>query len=116
MADDVSTEAQEGGVRRADLRRARARVVGVLVNVVRWAGNLGAALLVIHVVFTVAGANPDNGITQFVASCAETLALGFQDLFMPDDPTLAVAVNYGVASLFWLIATSMAVRILHALA
>ncbi|MGW3472985.1 hypothetical protein ACWDKQ_31980 [Saccharopolyspora sp. NPDC000995] len=111
----MSTQAQEGGVRRADLRRARARVAGVLVNVVRWVGTLGAALLVIHVVFTVAGANPDNGITRFVAFWAETLALGFQDLFMPDDPKLAVAVNYGVAALFWLIATSMAVRILRAL-
>ncbi|MFI0468530.1 hypothetical protein ACH347_30980 [Saccharopolyspora sp. 5N102] len=116
MAEDVSADAHENGVRRADLRRARARVVGVLSNVVRWVGNAGAALLAIHVVFAIGGANPDNGIAKFVASWAELLALGFEDLFMPDDPKLAVAINYGIAALFWLIATAMAVRILRAIA
>ncbi|MEU5853248.1 hypothetical protein [Saccharopolyspora shandongensis] len=116
MADDVSTDAHENGVRRADLRRARVRVVGVASKVVRWVGNAGAALLAIHAVFAIGGANPDNGITKFVATWAKPLALGFEDLFMPDDPRLAVAINYGIAALFWLIATAMAVRILRAIA
>jgi hypothetical protein len=116
VAEDVSTGAHESGMRRADLRRARARVVGVLITAVRWVGTLFAALLAVHVVLTVGGANPENGITRFVASWADPLALGFQNLFMPDDPKLAVLVNYGLAALFWLIVTSMATKILRAIA
>ncbi len=103
-------------MRRADLRRVRARVVGVLITAVRWGGTACAALLAIHVVLTVGGANPDNGITRFMAKWADPLALGFQDLFTPDDPKLAVLLNYGIAALFWLIATSMAAKILRAIA
>ncbi|MCI2423668.1 hypothetical protein MOQ72_40310 [Saccharopolyspora sp. K220] len=115
MAEDVSMGAHEGGVRRADLRRAWVRAVGVLITAVRLVGNACAALLAIHVVLTVGSANPENGITRFVASWADPLALGFQDLFMPDDPKAAVLVNYGIAALFWLLATSLAIKILRAL-
>lgn len=87
----------------------------MLIQVVRWAGLVCAALLAIHVILTIGNANPDNGITQFVASVADPLALGFQGLFTPEDPQLAVLLNYGIAALFWLIITSIARRILVAL-
>ncbi|MFB9568472.1 hypothetical protein [Saccharopolyspora hordei] len=115
MAEDVGSGMHRGGVRRADVRRAWHRTLGVLITVVRWFGTVCAGLLAVHVVLTVGGANPDNGITQFVASWAERLALGFQDLFTPADPQVAVVVNYGVASLFWLLITSIATKILAAL-
>ncbi len=110
-------ELPSGGRRRRrtfDGARARARVVEVLTAVVRGGGTLVAALLAVHVVLTVGGANPDNGITRFVAAWAEPLALDFNDLFAPADPQLAVLLNYGIASLFWLLVTSMAVRIIRA--
>ncbi|MGP4018380.1 hypothetical protein [Saccharopolyspora sp. 5N708] len=115
MAEDVSTGAHEGGLRRVDLRRARARAVGALITAVRLVGSACAALLAIHVVLTLGNANPDNGITRFVAYWADPLALGFQDLFVPADPKLAVLLNYGIAALFWLVAMSMATKILRAL-
>ncbi|MER7011053.1 hypothetical protein ABT324_06450 [Saccharopolyspora sp. NPDC000359] len=115
MVEDVSSGAHEGGVRRADLRRAWHRGLGVLISIVRWFGTAAAALLAVHVVLTIGGANPDNGITQFVAAWAEWLALGFQGLFMPADPELAVLINYGAAALFWLFITSLATRILSSL-
>ncbi|WP_425474155.1 hypothetical protein [Saccharopolyspora dendranthemae] len=115
VTEDVRAGAHEGGVRRADLRRGWSRFVDVLIQVVRWAGLVCAALLAIHVILTIGNANPDNGITQFVASVADPLALGFQDLFTPEDPQLAVLLNYGIAALFWLIITSIARRILVAL-
>jgi hypothetical protein len=96
-----------------DIAKARARVVGLVATVVRWAGTLAAALLAVHVVFTMGGANPDNPITRFVADWAKSLALGFNNLFTPADPALAVLVNYGIAALFWLIITSIAVRIIR---
>lgn len=115
VTEDVRADAHEGGLRRADLRRGWGRFVDVLIHVVRWAGLVCAALLAIHVILTIGNANPDNGITQFVASTADPLALGFQDLFTPADPQLAVLLNYGIAAVFWLVVTSLATRILTAL-
>lgn len=116
-ATGAHDEASSGGRRRRrsfDAAKARARIVGWIATVVRWIGTLAAALLTAHVVLTVGNANPDNGITQFVAEWAEPLALGFSDLFQPADPTVLVLVNYGIAALFWLVATSLAVRIIRA--
>lgn len=105
------------GTRRSSVGRTalRARVSDVLVTLVRWCGSLAAVLLTIHVVLTVFGANPDNGITRFFREWARPLALGFENLFTPADPQLAVLVNYGIAALFWLFVTSLAIRILRAL-
>lgn len=105
------------GTRRVavNLTATRARVADVLVTVVRWLGNSAAVLLTIHVVLTVFDANPDNGITRFVRDWARPLALGFDNLFTPADPQLAVLINYAIAALFWLFATSLAIRILRAL-
>lgn len=91
----------------------RAKIVGAVTGVVRWVGTIIAVILVAHVVLTVGGANPANGITRFVAGWADPLALGFRDLFMPDDPKARVLVNYGIAALFWLIVTSIVVRVLR---
>ncbi|RRO15102.1 hypothetical protein EIL87_17655 [Saccharopolyspora rhizosphaerae] len=114
MTEDVRAGAHEGGLRRADLRRGWGRFVDVLIQLVRWFGLVCAALLAIHVILTIGSANPDNGITQFVTSVADPLALGFQDLFTPEDPQLAVLLNYGIAAIFWLFITSIATKILAA--
>lgn len=107
-----------GGRRRLrksyDWAKTRARFVGVLSSVVRWAGTLAALVLTVHVVLTVGGANPDNGITRFVADWSQPLALGFANLFTPENPQLAVLVNFGIAAVFWLIITSIVVRIIRA--
>lgn len=107
-----------GGKRRKsfDGAQARAQVVSVFCSVIRWVGTIAAVLLTAHVVLTVGGANPDNGITQFVAGWAELLALGFENLFpKPEAPKLEVLLNYGLAAVFWLIITSVIVRIVRAL-
>lgn len=95
-----------------DLARIRVRVLTALGTLVRWAGTCASAVLAVHVVLTVGNANPDNGITRFFARWAQPLALGFQDLFRPADPQLDVLVNYGLAALFWLLVTSIAMRII----
>ncbi|NHD19232.1 MULTISPECIES: hypothetical protein [Actinopolyspora] len=113
------TESSPGGHRRRgsfDFAAARARFFGVLATVVRWGCTLAAALSAAHVVFTLGGANPDNALTRFVSHWAETVALGFQDLFLkPAEPELEVLLNYGSAALFWLLVSGMSARILHAL-
>lgn len=94
----------------------RGRVFGALATVASWVGLVIAAILVVHVLLTVGGANPDNGITRFVKTWADVFALGFRDLFTPGDGKLRVLVNYGIAALFWLVARAIAVRLLRRLA
>lgn len=91
----------------------RAKVVDAVAVVVGWTGLAIALVLVAHVVLTVGKANPDNGITSTIRDVAQPLALGFHDLFAPQDPTLAVIVNYGVAALFWLFVRSLVLRLVR---
>jgi hypothetical protein len=91
----------------------RASIVGVAASVVRWAGLAVVLILVIRVLLTVGGANPANGITSFFRTWSDPLAWGFKDLFTPSDAKLRVLVNYGIAALFWLIVSSVLVRIIR---
>jgi hypothetical protein len=93
----------------------RGRVVGIVAAVLRWVGTIIAVILVAHVLLTVFGANPDNPITTFVRSWADPLALAFRDLFTPADAKLRVLANYGLAAIFWLIVTSIVVRLVRRL-
>ena len=91
-------------------------VIGIIAGVIRAIGSIIAVILVAYVVLTIFGANPDNTITQFVKSLADPLALWFRDLFLPDDQRLRVLANYGLAAIFWLIATSIIARLVRSLA
>lgn len=98
---------------------SRARVVGLLAAIVRWAGLVIALILAIHVILTVGNANPTNWITDFFRTWADPLALGFKDLFLSnpdDDPKLRVLVNYGLAALFWLLVSAILTRLIRRLA
>ncbi|SFP66855.1 hypothetical protein SAMN05421810_10341 [Amycolatopsis arida] len=99
--------------RRVDWLAVKDRIVGLLAGIVRWVGLAFAAILVLHVVFVVGDANPDNGIVSFVRDWSDSLALGFKDLFTPDDAKLRVLVNYGIAAIFWLIVSSVLARIIR---
>ncbi len=99
--------------RQIDWRRTREQGVSVLASIVRWIGLIFAALLVIHVIFTVGSANPDNGIVTFVRGWADSLALGFRDLFTPSDEKLRVLVNYGIAAIFWLVVSGILAKIIR---
>src|SRR5690606_3980213 len=120
-ADDKAGEEPKSPPRRSrrrsrgtDWRAVRAGVVRMLSGGVRWVGLVLATVLVLHVIFVVGAGNPDNGIVSFVSEAAEVAVIGFKDLFVPEDPKLAVLLNYGIAAIFWLVASSIAVRIVRA--
>ena len=96
-----------------DWRGTGGKVASLVASIVRWVGLIFAALLVIHVIFTVGSANPDNGIVSFVKSWADSLALGFSDLFTPSDAKLRVLVNYGIAAIFWLVVSGVLAKIIR---
>ena len=95
------------------LAEVRGRVAGVLAGLVRWAGLIVVIILVLRVLLTVGGANPNNGITSFITTVSDPLAWGFKDLFTPSDAKLRVLVNYGIAAIFWLIVSSVIARLIR---
>lgn len=93
----------------------RTRVAGIVAGVVSWVGLALAVVLVVHVVLTVGGANPDNPITGAVKAVAEPVALAFKDLFTPADAKLKVLVNFGLAALFWLAVRAIVLKLIRRL-
>lgn len=93
----------------------RGRIVAAAAGIVGWVGLVFAVVLVSHVVLTVGGANPDNVITSTIREWAQPLALAFRDLFTPQDATVRVLVNYGLAALFWLVVRSILLKLIRRL-
>lgn len=61
-----------------------------------------AAIIVLHIIFVLIGANGGNAIVRTDADWASTLAAWFRDLFTMSNAKLEVLVNYGIAALFYL--------------
>lgn len=61
-----------------------------------------AAIIILHIVFVLIGANGGNTIVHTDAEWASTLAAWFKDLFTLSNAKLEVLVNYGLAALFYL--------------
>jgi hypothetical protein len=101
--------------RRRDPAAVREKAVGLLAGVVGWVGRLIALVLVLHVVLVMGNANPDNPIASFVRGLAEPLALAFKTLFTPEDDKLGLLINYGLAAVFWLVVSSVVVRLIRRL-
>lgn len=87
--------------------------LGIIATIVRIVGLVIVAILVGHIVLTLLDANPQNFLTEFVASWAATLNLGLGNLFVPEQPKLAVTLNYGVAAIVWMVLTAVVVRLLR---
>lgn len=109
----MAEQAQQGSPTRHTIADVRSAVFGILASLVRWAGLVVVIILVVRVLLTVGGANPQNGITSFVTSWSDPLASGFKDLFTPTDAKLRVLVNYGLAAIFWLIVSSILARVIR---
>lgn len=89
------------------------RGIDALGNVLRIAGMAIVAVLVLHIVLTLLDANPQNGLTSLIASTADTFNLGLSNLFLPEEPKLAVTLNYGTAALIWFAITTIVVRLVR---
>ena len=79
------------------------KVANILATVIRVVTLVFAVVLVAHIALVVVGVNPENGVAAFLRGFADTVVLGFRDLFLPADPTIALVVNYGVAAVFWVV-------------
>lgn len=92
------------------------RGIEALANVLRIIGMAIVAVLVIFIVLTLLDANPENGLTRLVTDLADTFSFGLGDLFQPEDPKLAVVLNFGTAALIWFVITTVVVRLVRRIA
>ena len=91
-------------------------LLGLVGSVVRLITGAAALVLVVHILLTVLGANPLNGVATFFAVVADALTLGLANLFVLASPALQVIVSYGVPVVVWLVIGSIIVSILRRLA
>jgi hypothetical protein len=80
-----------------------ARLFALLATIVRVVCSVIAALIVIHAVFVLFEANPENMLVTFTAGWRDTFGWFTKDLFSPSDPKVAEAVNDGLAALLWVV-------------
>ena len=112
-AEKPDTSSDDARTSDVDWTQVKDRFIGILAGLVRWVCLIFALLLVLHIIFVVAEANPDNGIVEFVGSVADNLTLGMGDLFQPEDPKTEVLVNYGIAAVVWLIISAVGASIIR---
>ncbi len=84
-----------------------ARVFSLLATIVRVVCSVIAALIVVHAVFVLFEANPDNALVQFTAGWRATFGWFTKNLFTPSDPKIAEAINDGLAALIWVVLGSL---------
>jgi hypothetical protein len=84
-----------------------ARIFSLLATIVRVVCSVIAALIVIHAVFVLFEANPENLLVKFTAGWRDTFGWFTKDLFSPSDPKIAEAINDGLAALIWVVVGSL---------
>jgi hypothetical protein len=84
-----------------------ARVFALLATIVRVLCSVIAALIVIHAIFVLFDANPDNLLVRFTAGWRDTFGWFTKNLFTPKDPKIAEAINDGLAALIWVVVGSL---------
>lgn len=86
---------------------AARRATYAIVSVLRVIGLIIVGFLVVHILLNTFDANPANQFAQFVRNGAYFFSLGLGDLFQPANPKVAVAVNFGIAAVIWLVITNI---------
>jgi hypothetical protein len=88
----------------ARVGRAVQTIMNALAAIARLVGSLFAVVLLVRVGLAFVAVNPHNVIVEWIVGFSDVLVLDFRDLFLPTDPSIGVAVNYGLAAVFWLVA------------
>ncbi len=89
------------------------RGYGLAGAVIRVIGLIIVGILVIHIILTLLGANPDNAFASFIRVLAGGLSLGLSNLFLIGDQKVNVLVNYGIAAVVWLLIVGIIVAIVR---
>ena len=82
-------------------------------RLVRLAAGVVAAIIAAGILFIVFDANSSNDIVSTVDDAARALVGPFDDMFSFDNAKTAVAVNWGIAALVYLIAGALIARLIE---
>jgi uncharacterized membrane protein YraQ (UPF0718 family) len=82
---------------------AAARVFTLIATVVRVVCSIIAALIVVHAVFVLFEANPDNLLVEFTTGWRDTFGWFTKDLFQPSNAKIGEAINDALAALIWVV-------------
>jgi len=93
-----------------------ARIFTLLATIVRAVCTVIAALIVVHAVFVLFEANPQNMLVEFTAGWRDTFGWFTKNLFTPSDPKIAEAINDGLAALIWVVVGSLLSKLIVRLA
>ena len=94
----------------ADGARRGAWTLARLVMLVAW---LVAAVIAAGILLVVLEANPTNAVVEAVTDAARWLAGPFKEMFTFDSAKTAVAVNWGIAAVVYLVVASLIARLLR---
>ena len=84
-----------------------ARIVSAIFAVI-------ALILIVHIVLVMADASVASAIVKDIAHIAADLAWGFKSLFSFSSAKLTVFVNYGLATVVYLLVGAILVRLFRA--
>ena len=75
-----------------------------------------AAFIVVHALFVLFEANPDNFLVEFTTGWRDTFGWFTRYLLRPSDPKIAEAINDGLAALIWVVVGSLVSKLIVRLA
>ena len=85
-------------------RDRRSDRINILANLIYVATGLITTAFVLHIVFTLFGANASSGFVSFVYQTSKVFVFGFGDVFQPGDATFGLVLNYGLAAVvYWVV-------------
>jgi hypothetical protein len=94
---------------------AVAVAVRALARLVRLVAGVIAGIIALGILLVVLKANPDNSIVSTVHDAARSLVGPFKNMFELDDARAAVAVNWGIAAVVYLIVGALIARFIYVL-
>lgn len=103
---------RQGRSRREGIGARGAQAGGLLARVVRIIVGIIAAIIVAGILLFVLKANPTNSIASAIHDTAHTLVGPFSGLFSFHNANVAIAVNWGIAALVYLIVGGLIARLL----
>ena len=95
------------------MRTGARRGASIVASLLRVIGLAIVTVIVVHILLVLLDANPENTFAKLVREIAEYFSLGLTNLFLPADPKLAIALNFGVAALIWFLITAVVVRLVR---
>ena len=107
---------RDRGRREAVGARGPARAAGLLARVVRIVVGTVAAIIVAGILLVVLKANPTNSVVSAVHDTAHALVGPFDGMFSFHSAHVAIAVNWGIAALVYLVLGGLIARLIGGLA